>query len=69
MADIKHWDEIDEQMAREAEALSRSYRSIHNRRKPRQSKESLKAGQARIFGASGAGEDRKSLGQILQGCR
>lgn len=69
MATIKTWDEIDEQMEREAEAISRRMTSVGHRRRPVRDRDSLKAGEARVFGASGAGEGRKSLGQILQGCR
>lgn len=69
MATIKSWDLIDEQMEREAAALSRRMTSIGHRRRSVRDRDTLRAGEARVFGASGAGEGRKSLGQILQGCR
>ena len=69
MAQITSWDEIDEQMAREAMAISRRFNTTTKIKRNTRSKDTLKPGQAKVHGASGAGEGRKSLGQILQGCR
>lgn len=69
MATIKSWDEIDEQMDREAAAISRRMTSINHRKKRGRDKDMLLAGEGRVLSASGAGEGRKSLGQVLQGCR
>jgi len=62
------WDEIDEQMEREASSLFRQFKSINQPKSKKREKDTIKEGSVKIFGASGHGEDKKSLGQILQRC-
>jgi hypothetical protein len=55
-------------MEREASSLFRQFRSINHPKSKKREKDTIKEGSVKIFGASGHGEDKKSLGQILQRC-
>lgn len=55
---ITEWDEIDEQMEREAAAISRRFRSAGQIRRRKRYKDGLKEGEARVIASSGAGQER-----------
>ena len=62
----REWDEMDEQMAREANAMRSSMQSVGRGRRNRPSREKLLPGQARVpMKGSGGGEAQQSLGQQL----
>ena len=68
-AKIQAWDAIDQAADQEAAMMSRRMTSVGQSRRTVRDRDLLVPGSVRVFGASGAGEGRKSLGQILQGCR
>ena len=59
------WDEIDEQMAREAEARSRSYHSVGKPRRVFKSKETLVPGKASVPKGNGPSDVFQSAAQTL----
>lgn len=62
----REWDEIDEQMEREGQAVIRSMRSVGRPRRAHKDRETLKPGTAHVpMKGTGAGDERKSLGQVL----
>lgn len=65
MAGRVEWDEIDEQMAREAEARSRSYHSVGKPRRAFKSKDTLVPGKASIPRGNGPSDVFQSAAQTL----
>lgn len=65
MAGHYEWDEIDEQMAREAEARTRSMHSVNKQRRAFKSKDTLVPGKAGIPRGNGPSDVFQSAAQTL----
>jgi hypothetical protein len=62
----REWDEIDEQMAREGQAIIRRMTSVGQARRTGQDRDTLVPGKAHVpMKGTGAGSGRVSLGQVL----
>lgn len=62
----REWDEIDEQMEREGQAIIRKMTSISQPRRGGRDRETLVPGKHHVpMKGTGAGESRMSLGQVL----